>query len=39
MSALLKTGLEVLKKLVLTPRGNDMVPGTWTGGHPSPQST
>lgn len=36
MSALLKTGLAVLEELVLTPRGYDMYPGTWTDGHPSP---
>jgi hypothetical protein len=36
MSALLKTGLVVLVELVLTPRGNDMYPGTWTDGHLSP---
>jgi hypothetical protein len=36
MSALLKTGLSVLEEHVLTPRGNDMYPGTWTDGHPSP---
>jgi len=39
MSALLKTGLSVLEEHVLTPRGNDMYPGTWTDGHPSPKRT
>jgi len=29
VSALLKTGLSVLEKPFLTPRGNDMYPGTW----------
>ncbi len=34
MSALLKTGLVVLDRtIVLTPRGKDMYPGTWTRGH------
>ena len=36
MWALLKTGLVVLVEHVLTPRGNDMYPGTWTDGHLSP---
>ena len=36
MSALLRTGLVVLQELVLTPRGKDMYPGTWTDGHLSP---
>jgi len=36
MWALLRTGLVVLVEHVLTPRGNDMYPGTWTDGHLSP---
>jgi hypothetical protein len=38
MSALLKPGLMVLIELVLTPRGNDMYPGTWTRSHRSPDN-